>query len=162
MRSFKEVLNSSREQVLESRKLQINQQKIAILENIKSNLMITCKIKELSAKKQQQVLDILLEWSARQIQISDKCRYAGIKLLEENRMAIDRKSTPETVELFARKEVKDHINEFKSAFVNNNGRLIVKRLQENIESRIGRRIKFEPLFEMASSLVYQKMCEDNK
>ena len=158
MRSFKEVLNSSREQVLESRKLQINQQKIAILENIKSNLMITCKIKELSAKKQQQVLDILLEyWSPKK-----GINKAGIKLLEENRMAIDRKSTPETVELFARKEVKDHINEFKSAFVNNNGRLIVKRLQENIESRIGRRIKFEPLFEMASYLVYQKMCEDNK
>ena len=131
---------------------------MAILENIKSNLMITCKIKELPAKKQQQVLDILLEyWSPKK-----GINKAGIKLLEENRMAIDRKSTPETVELFARKEVKDHINEFKSAFVNNNGRLIVKRLQENIESRIGRRIKFEPLFEMASSLVYQKMCEDNK
>ena len=90
MRSFKEVLNSSREQVLESRKLQINQQKIAILENIKSNLMITCKIKELSAKKQQQVLDILLEyWSPKK-----GINKAGITLLEENRMAIERKSTP--------------------------------------------------------------------
>lgn len=158
MRSFKEVLNSSREQVLESRKLQIDQQKIALLESIKSNLMITCKIKELPKNKQKEVLDILLEyWSPKK-----GINKAGIKLLEEGKLAIDAKSEPHAIELFAKKEVKDHINEFMCAFVQNRGKQIVSRLQENIESRIGRKVKFDALFEMTSSIVVQKLKQDNK
>lgn len=144
--------------VLESRKAQIEQQKIQILEGIKSNLMITCKLKELSADRQRQVLDILLEfWSPKK-----GVNKAGLKFLAEGRLAIDAKSTPQTVELFARKEVKDHINEFMVAFVQNRGKAAVRKLQENIESRIGRGVKFEALFEMASNLVSQKLRADNR
>lgn len=158
MKNFKEVLNSSKNQVLESRRLQIENEKIALLENIKSNLMITCKLKELSESKQKQILNMLLEyWSPKK-----GINRAGIKFLNENAMAITWESSPENIELFAKKEVRDHINEFVNAFVNNKGRMIVERLQNNIESRCKRHLKYENLFEMVSSMVSQKLKLDNQ
>lgn len=157
MRSFKEVLNSSKDQVLESRKNQIEQEKIALLEHIKTNLMITCKIKELNEKAQKEVLNILLEyWSPKK-----GINKAGVKFLNENSFAISENSSAKNVELFAKKEVKDHINEFVNAFVCGNGKLIVEKLQNNIQCKISREIKFNPLYEMVSNLVFTEMKNMN-
>lgn len=157
MKSFENVYAASKAQVLEARKNQIQNEKIALLEHIKSNLMITCKLKELNEAKQKQVLNMLLEyWSPKK-----GINKAGEKFLNENLVSIHVDSSPENVEFFAQKEVKDHINEFMTAFVTGKGKMIVERLQANIENRICRSIKYQPLFEMVSSIVTSKLKSDN-
>jgi len=157
MKSFKEVYNASKMQMLEAKKTQIDNEKVALLEGIKTELCITCKLKELPKQRQDQVLNMLYEfWSPKK-----GINKAGKAFLEEGRIAIDPKSSVVNIKLFAQKEVKDNINEFARAFVNNRGKEVVQRLQENIQHRCQKKIMFKPLFEMVFKIVSDKIQNDN-
>lgn len=157
MRSFKEVYAASKAQVLEAKKSQIDHDKVALLEGIKTELCITCKLKDLPKKRQDQVLNMLLEfWSPKK-----GINKAGKNFLEQGKLAINENSSIANIKLFAEREVKDNINEFSRAFMNNRGKEIVERLQNNIEYRCQKKIMFKPLFEMAFKIVTDKIQNDN-
>ena len=157
MKSIKEVYAKSRQSILEAQKNKINFQKVQLLEAIKSDLMITCKLKELSEGKQHQVLNMLLTyWSPKK-----GINKAGEKFLNEGALTINESSTNENIQLFAQKEVKDHINEFITAFATANGKKYVQRLQENLQYRTKKNIDFKSLFEMVTKIINKKMVSDN-
>ena len=157
MKSFKEVYAASKAQMLEAKKTQIDRDKVALLEGIKRDQCITCKLKELPKQRQDQVLNMLLEfWSPKK-----GINKAGQAFLESGKLAINENSSVANIKLFAEREVKDNINEFARAFVNNRGKEIVERLQNNIQVRCKRRIKYQPLFEMAFKIVSEKIQNDN-
>ncbi len=157
MKSIKEVYAKSRQSILEAQKNKINFQKVQLLEAIKSDLMITCKLKELSESKQHQVLNMLLTyWSPKK-----GINKAGEKFLNEGALTINESSTNENIQLFAQKEVKDHINEFMAAFATANGKKYVQRLQENLQYRTNKNIDFKSLFEMVTKIINKKIVSDN-
>ena len=141
MKSFKEVYNASKMQMLEAKKTQIDNEKVALLEGIKTELCITCNLKELPKQRQDQVLNMLYEfWSPKK-----GINKAGKAFLEEGRIAIDPKSSVANIKMFAQKEVKE----------------VVQRLQENIQHRCQKKIMFKPLFEMVFKIVSDKIQNDN-
>ena len=157
MKSFKEVYNASKAQMLEARKTQIDNEKVQLLEGIKTELCITCKLKDLPKQRQDQVLNMLLEfWSPKK-----GINKAGKNFLEKGALAINENSSVANIKLFAEKEIKDNINEFARAFVNNRGREVVERLQTNIQARCQKKIMYKPLFEMAFKIVSEKIQNDN-
>jgi len=157
MKSFKEVLEASKQQVLEARKYKIENEKVALLEAIKSQYMITCKLKELDKKKQHQVLNMLLEYWSPKTGINR----AGIKYLNEGAIAINENSSDANIKLFAQKEIRDNIIAFQNAFMAQRGKDVVSRLQENIEYRTHKNVQFDQLFEMALTIVNEKIKQDN-
>jgi len=157
MKSFKEVYAASKAELLEARQNQITQEKDDILRGIKTELCITCKLKELNESKQQEVINMLYSfWSPKK-----GINKAGIAFLKEGKLAIDEKSSVANIKRFAQREIKDNINEFARAFAFNRGREVVERLQRNLETRTGKKFKYQPLFEMAFDIVSKKMADDN-
>jgi len=64
MKSFKEVYAASKAELLEARQNQITQEKDDILRGIKTELCITCKLKDLNESKQKEVINMLYSfWS---------------------------------------------------------------------------------------------------
>lgn len=158
MKSFKEVLAGSKRQVFEARQADYKNQKIALLEAIKRDMMITCELKNLPKDRQQQVVNQLLEYWKPNKGINK----AGIAFLEKGLMAINEESSRANIKHFAVKEIKGHINEFANAFAMSRGKEIVERLQSNIEVRTNKKIKFKPLFELALAMVNEKIKLDNE
>lgn len=62
MRDFNQVLNESKTEVLAAKKAKIDNERIAILEAVKTDYMITSKFKELPTSEQQKLKSVILEY----------------------------------------------------------------------------------------------------
>ena len=156
MKSFNDALAASKAEVMQARQNKIDSEKTSLLEALKDDLMITCKLKELPHPRQVQVLNLLTEMWSPKTGINKK----GRDFLAEGRLSISEKSTPENIRLWAVREVKAHINEFMSAFSSGRGSQSVDLLCENIQNMTGKKADKKSLTEMCVKLIADKMKAD--
>ena len=157
MKSFKEVLLESKKAKTDIQKEKFDDEKRQLLEKLKNDYLITGKIKDASPSTQKNILKALLEYWSPKNGINKK----GIDYINEGKISISKNSTSENIKKFALSEVKNNIKDFTSAFANGQGRNTVIKLQENIEIKTGKRIKFKSLFENVCTLITQKIKNDN-
>lgn len=157
MRTFNEALAESKSKMLEAKSNEIEYQKVALLERIKQDWMIDCKLKELSEARQHQVLNQLRVYWDESVGINK----AGIKYLQEGRMNVNESSSPAEIKAFADNEVKRNIASFCGAFAQGRGKEVVKKLQENLRIKTGKNVRFNSLYENTLRLIQKKLADDN-
>lgn len=158
MKSFKEVLAASKHQLLEAHTYQIQNEKEQVLRRIKSDMMITGKLRDLTESRQHDVLSMLLEyWSPK-----NGINRAGERYLNEGVMSVDEKSTPTAIKAYAARQIHNNISGFQSAFATGQGKNAVGKLTEDIARRTGKNIDGKSLHEMVCSALDKKMRLDNE
>lgn len=157
MKSFKEVLLESKKSKADIQKGKFDGEKRQLLEKLKKDYLITGKIKDSSPSIQRNILKALLEYWNPKNGINKK----GIDYINEGKISISKNSTSENIKKFALSEVKNNIKDFTNAFTNGQGQNVVIKLQENIEMKTGKKIKFKSLFENVCTLISQKIKNDN-
>ena len=153
MKSFNEVLENSKNALLEQRKEQIQRDKVAIVEALKVDYGIPAerKINSYPKNVQEMVLNQLLEfWSPK-----TGINHAGRKYLVEGAFAIDKNSTPENIKLYAQKSVKANIEFFTEAFKESRGREATYKLFENIKQKTAKKVNLDSLFECVYEIVQE-------
>lgn len=153
MRGFNQVLNESKQEVLSARQTKIDNERVAILEAVKTDYMITSKFKELPVSEQQKLKSIILEYWNPKTGLTSK----GLKFLNEGESTLTKDSDINDVKHFIEKTVKRDIDEYLKASYNGTGKQIVSKLQKEVESMIGKRIKYQFVLDNVVEVITPKL-----
>ena len=137
MKSFNTVYNRSKKNVLNARYNLYESQKKQIIKVLKETYMITGNLSDLSESNQKKMAKKILEyWSPR-----TGINKAGIKLLTENMISLNRNSTKEDIRLYIQKQTKRNLQEITEAFRSGNGNVVVETFKQNMEPMLGKSVK---------------------
>lgn len=137
MKSFTAVYNNSKKTVLAERAALFESQKIAIVNALKENYMITRPISEMSLDAQKEFAQKLFEYWSPKTGINK----AGLALLNENELALSPRSTKEDIKLYIEKQVKKHLAAITESYRRNNISAVTEALKEDIEPKIQKTLK---------------------
>ena len=137
MKSYSQVYNNSKAQVLEQRNALIESQKTAVVNVLKENYMITGKMKDLSPEKKAEMLKKLLEYWNPKTGINA----AGIKLLNENMITLTPNSTSADIRLYIQKQTKKNLLQITECFKMNRRDAVVESFNDEIKPMIGKKVK---------------------
>jgi hypothetical protein len=137
MKSYSQVYNASKADVLGQRKAIFDTQKIAIVNVLKEEYMITGKMSELPADKKKDMAKRVLEYWSPKTGINAK----GIKLLNENVITLSPNSNIEDIKLYIQKQTKKNIEQLTECFRAGETKVIVETFNDDIKSMIGRSLK---------------------
>lgn len=137
MKNFNTVYNDSKAQVLKERAAMYESQKVAIVNVLKQNYMITGNISDLPADQQKQFATRLLEYWSPKTGIKKE----GIKLLNENELTLSPASNKEDIKLYIEKQVKRHLVAMTEAYRHNNGNAVIEAIKADVEPKIHKTLK---------------------
>lgn len=137
MKNFTTVYNNSKQQVLAERAAMYESQKIAIVNVLKENYMITKPISELPYDAQKEFAAKLLEYWSPKTGINK----AGVKLLNENELTLSPRSTKEDIKLYIQKQVRKHLTAITESYRQNNVQAVTDAFKEDIEPMIHKDLK---------------------
>lgn len=137
MKSYSQVYNNSKAEVLEQRNALIESQKTAVVNVLKENYMITGKMKDLSPEKKAEMLKKLLEYWNPKTGINA----AGIKLLNENMITLSPNSTSADIRLYIQKQTKKNLLQITECFRMNRRDAVVESFNDEIKPMIGKKVK---------------------
>lgn len=137
MKSYSQVYNASKKEVLEQRKAVYNAQKVAIVNVLKENYMITGKMSDLKPKKKAEMAKKLAEYWSPKTGINA----AGIKLLNENVLTLSKNSTIDDIKLYIQKQTKKNLEQITECFRMGQGNAVVESFNEEIQPMIGKKLK---------------------
>jgi len=137
MKSFNTVYNESKKEVLAQRKQMFEAQKVAIINVLKENYMITQNISDLPMDAQLEFRDKLLEYWSPETGINK----AGVKLINENELTLSPRSTKEDIKLYIEKQTKKHLTAITEAYRQNNINAVTEAFKEDIEPMIHKTLK---------------------
>ena len=100
MRTYNEVYNQSKKEVLDQRKAVFEKQKIAVVNVLKETFNISGKMEDLPKDELEQMKRRLLEYWSPKTGINEK----GVKLIQENIIVLGAQSTPDDVRAYIRKQ----------------------------------------------------------
>ena len=112
MKSYSQVYNQSKKKVLEERRAVYEAQKVAVVNVLKENYMITGKMSELDSKTKAEMARRLSEYWSPKTGIND----AGVKLLNENMIVLSKDSSSEDIKMFIQKQVKKNLEQITESF----------------------------------------------
>ena len=128
MRTYKEVYNQSKKEVLEQRKAVFEKQKIAVVNVLKENFNISGKIEDLPKDELEQMKRRLLEYWSPKTGINEK----GVKLIQENIIVLSAQSTPDDVRAYIRKQAYRNAQQMVECFRAGRQDLIVESFNEEM------------------------------
>ena len=99
MRTYNQVFNQSKKEVLDQRKAVFDKQKIAVVNVLKENYGIDGKIDDLSKKEKEKMLKRLLEYWNPKTGINEK----GVKLIQDSIIVLNENSTADDIRAYIRK-----------------------------------------------------------
>lgn len=137
MKNFNTVYNNSKKQVLQERAAMYESQKVAIVNVLKQNYMITGNISDLPADDQKVFATRLLEYWSPKTGIKKE----GIKLLNENELSLSPASNKEDIKLYIEKQVKKHLVAITEAYRQNNVNLVTEAIKADVEPKIHKTLK---------------------
>lgn len=149
MRNFSEVYNASKKEVLEQRAILFDNQKKAIVSVLKEEYMITGNITDLPLEIQKEMADKLLEYWSPKTGINK----AGVKLLQENEIAISPRSTKEDIGLYITKQVKKHLDVITEAYRRGNAAAVITSIKEDVEPQIGKTLTDDYITEKVWAII---------
>lgn len=133
MRSYNQVYNQSKKEILDRRNEMFEKQKIAIVSVLKEEYMITGKISELPQKEQVKMAKRLAEYWSPKTGINP----AGVRLLNENIITLSKNSKKEDVKLFIQKRTKKNLQQIMECFRAGRPDIVVEQFREEIGPMIG-------------------------
>ena len=137
MKSFTQVYNQSKAEVLGQRKALIESQKAAVINVLKEEYMITCKMSELSPQRKEEMAMKLKEyWSPKK-----GLTNAGVRLLNENKISLSKDSTMEDIKLYITKQTKKNLQQITECFRANCANVVVESFNDEIKAMVGRKLK---------------------
>ena len=137
MKNFTTVYNNSKKQVLAERAAMYESQKVAIVNVLKQNYMITGNISDLPVDQQKQFAARLLEYWSPKTGIKKE----GIKLLNENELTLSPASNKEDIKLYIEKQVKKHLVAMTEAYRQNNANAVIEAIKSDVEPKIHKTLK---------------------
>ena len=137
MKNFTTVYNNSKKQVLAERAAMYESQKVAIVNVLKQNYMITGNISDLPADQQKVFATRLLEYWSPKTGIKKE----GVKLLNENELTLSPSSNKEDIKLYIEKQVKKHLVAMTEAYRQNNANMVIEAIKSDVEPKIHKTLK---------------------
>jgi hypothetical protein len=137
MKNFNTVYNNSKQQVLKERAAMFESQKVAIVNVLKENYMITGNISDLPVEEQKQFATRLLEYWSPKTGIKKE----GVALLNENMLTLSPASNKEDIKLYIEKQVKKHLVAITEAYRQNNVGMVTEAIKADVEPMIHKTLK---------------------
>lgn len=137
MKSFTAVYNKSKKEVNERREQVLNSQKVAIVNVLKEEYMITGPMSELPAKQKEEMAKRLKQYWSPKTGINE----AGIRLLNENMITLDSNSTKDDIKMYIVKQTKKNLMQITECFRTNRVNVIVESFNEEIAPMINKKLK---------------------
>lgn len=136
MKSFNEVYRNSKKEVLEQKAAIIETQKVAVVKAIKEMYMVSGKITDLPKAMQQEMANRVLEYWDPKFGLTK----AGARLLNENVITLNTRSSKDDLRLYIEHQVKAHHNAIVEAYRNSNVDAVVEAFKEDLYVKTNRRI----------------------
>lgn len=137
MKSFTAVYNKSKREVTRKREQIFENQKVAIINVLKEEYMITGKISELPAKEKEEMAKRLKQYWSPKNGINE----SGIRLLNENMITLNPNSSKEDIKLYIVKQTKKNLLQITECFRSNRVDVIVESFNEEIQPMINKKLK---------------------
>ena len=137
MKNFQTVYNNSKAQVLKDRAAMYESQKVAIVNVLKENYMVTGNISDLPADQQKVFASRLLEYWSPKTGINKE----GLRLLNENELTLSPASNKEDIRLYIEKQVKKHLVAITEAYRSNNVNMVTDAIKADVEPKIHKTLK---------------------
>lgn len=137
MKSFTTVYNNSKNKVLEARQKLYESQKVAVINVLKENYMITGNLTDLPVEKQKEMAKRIMEyWSPK-----SGINKAGVTLLNENMITISKNSSMDDIRLYIQKQTKKNLVHITEAFKSGNGKVVSNTFKDDIKNLTGKTLK---------------------
>ena len=154
MRTYNEVYNQSKKEILDRRNQMFEQQKLAIVNVLKEEYMITGKICELPQEQQKEMAKRLREYWSPKTGINAN----GVRLLNENVITLSKNSNAADIKLFIQKRTKKNLVQILECFRAGRQDLVVESFQEEIGPMIGgKELKHDFIIDTVWGIIGKKM-----
>lgn len=149
MRTYSQVYNQSKKEVLDARQAVFEKQKIAVTNVLKEEYMIRGKISEMSKKDKEMMMKRLLEyWNPK-----TGLNASGVKLLNENVITLSKDSNKEDLKLFINKQTKKNLDQIIECFRLGRQDIIVESFNDEVKQMTGRTLKADFILDTVWGLV---------
>lgn len=153
MRSYSQVYNQSKKKILDEKKALIEQQKVAVVNVLKEEYMITGKVDDLPAAEKKRMAERLAEyWSPK-----NGLNQNGIRLINESIITLSPQSKKRDVEVYIQKCVKKNLVEIVECFRAGKQDLVVESFQKDIKPMIGKCPNRDFIIDTIWALIGKKM-----
>lgn len=137
MRSYNQVYNQSKKEILDRKKNMFEQQKVAIVNVLKEEYMITGKMSELPQDEKVKMAKRLAEYWSPKTGINAN----GVRLLNENIITLSPNSTASDIQLFIQKRTKKNLEAIVECFRAGKQKIVVEEFRKEIGPMIGKTLK---------------------
>ena len=137
MRSYNQVYNQSKKEILDRKKNMFEQQKVAIVNVLKEEYMITGKMSELPQNEKVKMAKRLAEYWSPKTGINAN----GVRLLNENVITLSPNSTASDIQLFIQKRTKKNLEAIVECFRAGKQKIVVEEFRKEIGPMIGKTLK---------------------
>lgn len=137
MRSYNQVYNQSKKEILDRKKNMFEQQKVAIVNVLKEEYMITGKMSELPQDEKVKMAKRLAEYWSPKTGINAN----GVRLLNENVITLSPNSTASDIQLFIQKRTKKNLEAIVECFRAGKQKIVVEEFRKEIGPMISKTLK---------------------
>ena len=137
MRSYNQVYNQSKKEILDRKKNMFEQQKVAIVNVLKEEYMITGKMSDLPQDEKVKMVKRLAEYWSPKTGINAN----GVRLLNENIITLSSNSTVSDIQLFIQKRTKKNLEAIVECFRAGKQKIVVEEFRKEIGPMIGKTLK---------------------
>ena len=137
MRSYNQVYNQSKKEILDRKKNMFEQQKVAIVNVLKEEYMITGKMSELPQNEKVKMAKRLAEYWSPKTGINAN----GVRLLNENVITLSSNSTASDIQIFIQKRTKKNLEAIVECFRAGKQKIVVEEFRKEIGPMIGKTLK---------------------
>lgn len=137
MRSYNQVYNQSKKEILDRKKNMFEQQKVAIVNVLKEEYMITGKMSELPQDEKVKMAKRLAEYWSPKTGINSN----GVRLLNENVITLSSNSTASDIQHFIQKRTKKNLEAIVECFRAGKQKIVVEEFRKEIGPMIGKTLK---------------------
>ena len=157
MRTYNQVFNQSKKEVLDQRKAVFEKQKIAVVNVLKENYCIDGKIDDLPKEEKEKMLKRLLEYWSPKTGINDR----GVKLIQESIIVLSENSTADDVRAYIRKRAYRNAQQMIECFRAGRQDLSVEMFNEEVKPLMGKPLKDKFIINTVWDVVSRRIKNGN-
>ena len=153
MRSYSQVYNQSKKKILDEKKALIEQQKVAVVNVLKEESMVTGNVDDLPAEEKKRMAARLAEyWSPK-----NGLNQNGVRLINESIITLNEHSNKKDVEVYIQKCVKKNLVEIVECFRAGKQNLVVESFQKETMPMLKKKLDRNFIIDTIWALIGKKM-----
>ena len=153
MRSYSQVYNQSKKKILDEKKALIEQQKVAVVNVLKEEYMVTGNVDDLPAEEKKRMAARLAEdWSPK-----NGLNQNGVRLINESIITLNEHSNKKDVEVYIQKCVKKNLVEIVECFRAGKQNLVVESFQKETMPMLKKKLDRNFIIDTIWALIGKKM-----